>query len=78
MYLCNVRQGLLLHIPTKPWDSQCLTLIFIQNGKNRKDIQRKEIHLPLQWRGVQEFHQGLQVCLRSHYKKGKGRNLGGA
>ena len=41
MYLCNVRQGLLLHIPTKPWDSHCLTLIFIQMAKIEKTFNGK-------------------------------------
>ena len=37
MYLCNVRQGQeLAH--TKPWDSQSLTLIFIENGKSNDNI----------------------------------------
>ena len=41
MYLCNVRQGLLLHIPTKPWDSHCLTLIFILMAKIEKTFNGK-------------------------------------
>ena len=32
---------LLLHIPTKPWDSHCLTLIFIQMAKIKKTFNGK-------------------------------------
>ena len=62
MYLCNVRQGqTLAHTTSLGLQSQTSNLYI--NGNNNKDFQRKEVHLLLQWRSLQEFDQGFQVCM---------------